>query len=158
MRPQILIHPEPAGSPGDVPPVTALRHCQGPAIGHDGFEALDCQEGQTRLVSGQICGTGPVNAYPRALRQVGQDRKHLASRNALTTAGPEGDAKEADAGAGIGDAFRDQGQLWPPYRAVHLHQLDTVADGPDRVDKVMADTRADQRAEVWTFGHVPSYG
>jgi len=64
--------------------------------------------------------------------------------------------KKTDARGGTGDTFRDQGKLRPLCGAVHHHEFHTIADGPDRVDKIVADARSDQGAEVWTFGHVPS--
>jgi Protein of unknown function (DUF3553) len=41
--------------------------------------------------------------------------------------------------------------------AAHHKEFDPIADGPDRADKIMADTRAEKGGKVWSFGHVGAF-
>ena len=125
-----------------------------PAISHRRLEALQQKERQPHLAARKIGRSVPCINQPGAPGDIGQDRDDFCFRNPLVTGRHAvGHAKKSDAGVGVGHAFGYQGKLGAGACVVHQHQFHAIADGTDRTDKVVADTRADQSGKVGFFLH-----
>ncbi len=148
-RPEMRLNHQPIGLPGQGPFFTDKSYRDVAATRHRCFETLQQQECQLHLLALQG-GTGlPIHNEPATSGQVAQCTDDFRSRNCLAgLGGAERDAEEPYAGIGIVDAFRDEFHLCAACGPCKCHQFNPVADGTDRADKVMADTRPDQGRQV----------
>jgi len=129
-------------------PAGIAPHGQGAAAGQGAFGTQDRQKGQPRLGAGDVAAGLPVDAQPAVAGHVGQDRAQLGLGHVLIGGGgAEGDAKEPQPRLGGGHRALDKLQLGAAGTG-HLQQLDPVADRPQRVDKVVADARAEKGQKV----------
>lgn len=115
---------------------------------HGAFGAEQPEEGQPRLDPGYGTDGLPVDRQPRFARYTRQDRPDFGFGDLVPRrGGAEGDPEEAQPGLrGIDRGFHEL--KLRSAGAGKLHQLDPVADCAQRVDKVMADARAEKGEQV----------
>ncbi len=124
-------------------------------IGHRIFKAEVQQKRQFDITPRKLAWAVPHKLDPPSLRHIGKQTRNLAATNALVLpAGTKCDAEKANPCVGAGDAFGNQRHFWRSGNAFKRNQLHPIADRPNRADKIMANTRGDQRCKIKSIGQM----
>lgn len=142
-----FLHPEPFTFRSQRPFSVISDHDMS-AAGQGRLKALHKKERELYLLP-KGAGRLPVNPDATLTPETGDYFTQFRGRDSLIGGGHTiCDAKEPDPCIRMGNTVADQGNLLTRRVSGHSQKLKPIADRAQRADKIMADARADQRANI----------